>query len=291
MTNPFGQQIQDFYDASTELWEEVWGEHLHHGYYGDRNPRSLDRRQAQIDLIDRLLDWVNATGNAAPLNEQRQVLDVGCGVGGSSLHLWQKFHCRATGITLSPVQARRATERSQQAGASSSLGFLVADALGVPFVDETFDWVWSLESGEHMPDKTRFLEECYRLLKPGGTLMLATWCHRPLDSGRLSAAEVEQLRQLYQVYHLPYVISLPDYDAIAEGIGFENVQTEDWSTAVAPFWDVVMDSALDPKVILGVLLSGWETIQGALAMNLMRDGYKSGLVRYGVLSGRKPLEA
>ena len=38
MTNPFGQQIQDFYDASTELWEEVWGEHLHHGYYGDSPP-------------------------------------------------------------------------------------------------------------------------------------------------------------------------------------------------------------------------------------------------------------
>ncbi|MCH8507026.1 MAG: hypothetical protein LAT50_22345, partial [Ectothiorhodospiraceae bacterium] len=84
---------------------------------------------------------------------------------------------------------------------------------------------------------------------------------------------------------------LPDYEAIAEGIGFENVQPEDWSTAVAPFWDVVMYSALDTKVILGVLLSGWETIQGAVAMNLMLDGYKSGLVRYGVLSGRKPLEA
>ncbi len=288
MTNPFGQQIQDFYDASTELWEEVWGEHLHHGYYGDRPPRSLNRRQAQIDLIDRLLDWVNASGNGVPLNEQSQVLDVGCGVGGSSLYLWQNFHCRATGITLSPVQARRATERSQAAGASRSLGFLVADALGVPFADETFDWVWSLESGEHMPDKTGFLEECYRLLKPGGTLMLATWCHRPLDSGRLSATEVDHLRQLYQIYHLPYVISLPEYEAIAQGIGFENVQTEDWSTAVAPFWDVVLESAFDPKVMLGVLISGWETIQGAFAINLMREGYKSGLIRYGVLCGRKP---
>ncbi|USR89536.1 methyltransferase domain-containing protein [Phormidium yuhuli AB48] len=288
MTNPFGQQIQDFYDASTELWEEVWGEHLHHGYYGDRPPRRLNRRQAQIDLIDRLLDWVHATGNGTSLNEQSQVLDVGCGVGGSSLHLWQNLRCRATGITLSPVQARRASERSQQAGASGSLGFLVADALEVPFSDATFDWVWSLESGEHMPDKTRFLDECYRLLKPGGTLMLATWCHRPLDSGRLSATEVEHLRQLYQIYHLPYVISLPEYEAIAQGIGFENVQTEDWSPAVAPFWDVVLESALDPKVILGVLLSGWETIQGAFAINLMREGYQSGLIRYGVLCGRKP---
>lgn len=290
MTNPLAQQIQSFYDASTSLWEQVWGEHLHHGYYGDRGDRPVERRQAQIDLIEKLLHWVETCDNAAPLNPNTQLLDVGCGVGGSSLHLWNKYQTRATGITLSPYQANRAGERAREAKANGSLGFLVADALQVPFADNSFDWVWSLESGEHMPDKTRFLAECYRLLKPGGTLMLATWCHRPIDGeqGRLTADEVEHLSQIYQVYYLPYVISLPEYAAIAQSTGFENVQTEDWSQAVAPFWDDVIRSALDPAVALGVLLAGWETLRGAFAMGLMQDGYRKGLVRYGVLCAKKP---
>ncbi|MDC0835380.1 methyltransferase domain-containing protein [Geitlerinema sp. CS-897] len=289
MTSTLNRQIQTFYDSSTELWEQVWGEHLHHGYYGDRADR--DRQQAQIDLLERLLQWVEACGNATPLSPNTQVLDVGCGVGGSSLYLSRKYGTKATGITLSPVQVQRATERAAEAGRSSSLGFLVADALNVPFTDNSFDWVWSLESGEHMPDKTQFIEECYRLLKPGGTFVLATWCHRPISEpdGRLTASEIQHLSEIYQIYHLPYVISLPEYAEIADRVGFQNLQTEDWSRAVAPFWNDVLNSAFDPAVVLGILRSGWETLRGALAIGLMRDGYQRGLIRYGVLCATKPV--
>ena len=51
------QQIQQFYDASSGLWEEIWGEHMHHGYYGADGKLKKDRRQAQIDLIEELLKW------------------------------------------------------------------------------------------------------------------------------------------------------------------------------------------------------------------------------------------
>lgn len=40
----------------------------------------------------------------AGVTEAQSMLDVGCGIGGSSRHIAQKFNCKATGITLSPVQ-------------------------------------------------------------------------------------------------------------------------------------------------------------------------------------------
>ena len=285
MTSTLYQQIQQFYDASSGLWEEIWGEHMHHGYYGPSGNLKKDRRQAQIDLIEELLNW-------AQVQQAEQILDVGCGIGGSSLYLAEKFNAAATGITLSPVQAARATERARSAGMDTTThkpraDFQVADALNMPFADQSFDLVWSLESGEHMPDKVKFLQECDRVLKPGGTLIMATWCHRPIDTAPLTADEQKHLAEIYRVYCLPYVISLPEYGAIAHQLNFQNIRTIDWSTEVAQFWDLVIDSAFNPAAILGLLCAGWTTIQGALSLGRMRRGYQRGLIKYGLLCATK----
>ena len=280
MSETLYQKIQQFYDASSGLWEQIWGEHMHHGYYGVDGQEQKNRRQAQIDLIEEVLNW-------SGVQTAENILDVGCGIGGSSLYLAGKFNAQATGITLSPVQAARAKERAQDAGLSGRTQFQVADAQAMPFPDDSFDLVWSLESGEHMPDKTKFLQECYRVLKPGGKLILVTWCHRPTQNAPLTADEQKHLQDIYRVYCLPYVISLPEYEAIARQLPLNHLRTADWSTAVAPFWNIVIDSAFTPQAIFGLLTSGWTTIQGALSLGLMRDGYQRGLIRFGLLSGNK----
>ncbi|MGH1393596.1 MAG: methyltransferase domain-containing protein [Trichormus sp.] len=274
------QRIQEFYDASSGLWEQIWGEHMHHGYYGVDGTEKKERRQAQIDLIEELLSW-------AEVENVENILDVGCGIGGSSLYLAQKFQAQATGITLSPVQAARATERAKESHLSDRSQFLVANAQAMPFDNHTFDLVWSLESGEHMPDKTKFMQECYRVLKPGGKLIMVTWCHRPTDQLPLSADEQKHLEDIYRVYCLPYVISLPEYEAIARQLPLNNIRTADWSEAVAPFWNIVIDSAITPQAIFGLLRAGWTTIQGALSLGLMSRGYERGLIKFGLLCGNK----
>ena len=278
MTATLSENIRQFYDASSLLWEGVWGEHMHHGFYGLEGKRKTERRQAQVDLIEELLAW-------GEVQEACQILDVGCGIGGSTLYLAEKFQARATGITLSPVQANRATERAQEAGLPAE--FQVADALHMPFEDESFDFVWTLESGEHMPEKPKFLQECYRVLKPGGTLLMATWCHRSIETQPLEAQEQALLQKIYKVYHLPYIVSLPEYAAIATQLPLKNIRTTDWSDAVAPFWGEVIRSSLNPKVIWGILQAGWGTLQGALAMRYMSQGYREGVVRFGLLCGTK----
>ena len=285
MNNNLERDIREFYDASSGLWESIWGEHMHHGYYGRDGSYKLVRRQAQIELIKELLRWADCDGNNPPQN----IIDVGCGIGGSTLHLAQKFGSQATGITLSPVQASRAKERAAEAGLDSQVRFEVANALEMPFEDNTFDLVWSLESGEHMPDKTKFIQECYRVLQPGGKLILATWCHRETNSlaGELTPDEVAHLKEIYRVYCLPYVISLSEYRAIATERGFQNLRSDDWSMAVEPFWNVVIDSAIAPQAIMGLFKAGWQTIQGALSLNLMSRGYARGLIRFGLICATK----
>lgn len=280
------QRIQEFYDASTGLWEEIWGEHLHHGYYGINGRECKERRQAQIDLVEELLAW-------GQVQQPKEILDVGCGIGGSSLYLAKKYQARATGITLSPVQANRAKARAAIQGLGDRTTFLVADALEMPFADRSFDLVWSLESAEHFPDKQKFLQEAYRVLKPGGLLLMATWCHRPITpaTGELTSQEQQHLAEIYRVYCLPPVISIPEYKNLAQQVNFQNIRTADWSSEVAPFWDAVIASAFSGEAIIGLLQSlwqgKWQTIEGALVLGLMRSGYQRSLIRYGLLCGTK----
>ncbi len=275
------QRIREFYDASSGLWEQVWGEHMHHGYYRPGETKYKDRKVAQIDLIEELLIWANP-------DSPNSILDVGCGIGGSSLFLADRYNCQVTGITLSPVQAQRATDRAKAQNLDSQMQFQVADALAMPFSDRSFDLVWSLESGEHMPDKVKFLQECYRVLKPNGRLIFATWCHRNTETKPLTTDEKKHLQRIYDVYCLPYVISLAEYTKIARELNFQDIKTTDWSEEVAPFWDRVIDSALTPAVILNVLQAGLPTINAAISLRLMSRGYARGLVKFGLLTATKP---
>lgn len=76
------------------------------------------------------------------------------------------------------LQADRANGISQSQGMGSKVNYQVADALHQPFRDGQFDLIWSMESGEHMPDKAQFINELTRVCKPGGKILIVTWCHR-----------------------------------------------------------------------------------------------------------------
>ncbi len=284
--NNLFQRIQTFYDDSSRLWEQVWGEHMHHGYYGPTGSYRVERRQAQIDLMAALLAW--AVPREAP--SPQRILDLGCGIGGSSLYLAEKYDAEVVGVSLSPVQVQRAQERAREKGLGDRCRFEVANAMDLPFASGGFDWVWSLESGEHMPNKAEFLQSAWQMLKPGGRLILATWCHRPIHPGNgpLTPDERRHLQAIYDVYCLPYVIALPDYEAIAKELGFADLQTADWSVAVAPFWQAVINSAFAPSALFSLIKTGPKIVNAALSLRLMKWGYDRGLIRFGLLTAIKP---
>ena len=59
--------IAKFYDASSRLWEDMWGEHMHHGFYEPGLPLfsalSVDHRAAQVRMIEESLRWASIPGN------------------------------------------------------------------------------------------------------------------------------------------------------------------------------------------------------------------------------------
>ncbi len=112
----------------------------------------------------------------------QRVLEIGVGMGADYLE-WLKAGAQATGVDLSTSSIARARQRCELAGYTSDLHR--ADAERLPFLDATFDLVYSYGVMHHSPDTLQCLEEAWRVLKPGGEVRLMMYHHRSLTGAML----------------------------------------------------------------------------------------------------------
>jgi phosphoethanolamine N-methyltransferase len=106
----------------------------------------------------------------------KQVLDIGCGVGGPAIALAETFKAgRVVSIDIQPAQI----ERISRCVESMGLGGRVIPTLVVPgrlpFEDDSFDIVFSKEAINESSDKAFMFQEIFRVLKPGGWLLASDW--------------------------------------------------------------------------------------------------------------------
>ena len=254
---------------------------MHHGYYGRDGSKKINHQEAQVDMIEALIEWGNLP------DKVERIFDAGCGVGASSRYLVQRFPgATALGLTLSPVQAARGKALNERAGLSDRCEINEGDVYQTSEESGSYDLIWSMESAEHMGDKKALFDLFYRLLRPGGTVLMATWCHRD-EPPELTAVEQENLDKLCKLYHLPPWVSIPTLASAAQEAGFQNLKTDNWSAGIAPFWGAVIKESLKPKNWPGLLRSGPGTLKGAWAMRYMQKGFREGTIRYGMLTATK----
>lgn len=294
--------VAELYDRSSSVTEDVLGDHLHTGIYfvdgsshqeEEKAFASLPRpdliriiRAAQVRTIDEALRFAAVPDD--PRSRPKQIVDVGCGFGGTSKYLTKKYGATCHGITLSHVQAEKAQALAAAEGLADKVFFQVADALEQPFPDGQFDLVWSLECGEHIHDKRKFVSELVRVAAPGATIIILTWCHRDLSPSEesLKPEEKKLLKKICDAYYLK-TCSRANYVQLFESFSLQDIKTADWSAYVTPFWPTV-SRALTWKGVISIVCGGWKSIKAALAHSLMAEGHKVGMMRYAIITCRKP---
>lgn len=268
------------YDHWTEdgILEFYWGEHIHLGHYGSPLRRK-DFLTAKSDFVHEMVHW----GGLDQLSPDTTLLDVGCGIGGSSRILARDYEFAVTGVTISPQQVKRAQELTPK---GLNARFLVDDAMALSFPDASFDVVWSIEAGPHMPDKAIFAKELMRVLKPGGMLVVADWNQRDDRQKPLNFWERPVMQQLLDQWSHPAFSSIEGFAELLEATGFVEggVTTADWTEHTLPSWlDAIWQGVARPSGLVRFGLPGLiKSLREVPTLLLMRLAFGTGLCRFGM---------
>jgi tocopherol O-methyltransferase len=192
---------------------------IHHGYYEKGIRTHVQSVLNMNDYIGRLLK-LETKGN-----QTKQVLDAGCGIGGTVIYLAKKYpNVKFQGITIVPDHIKIAKNLAKQKQIARNTDFILADFIKTGFPANQFDAIYLIESASYAQKKQMLIQEMHRILKPGGTLVI-------VDCFRTAVLFNQLLNRFYiwfcKAWGLPNLISIEECEDILKTRGFQNITTKD----------------------------------------------------------------
>ncbi|XDG02189.1 hypothetical protein ABKA04_001804 [Annulohypoxylon sp. FPYF3050] len=251
-------RIKKHYEIASDYYYSLWGQHIHHGLF-----KSVDetKEQAQVNLINYLLE-------ISALPKGSKILDVGCGIGGTSRFLAREHGAEVTGITISGRQVQIAKR-------------LTGEEIGSASTIPPDDFLkYSGKEGKE-GGKVRFLElDAEKMLEH----------FRPtIEEGRSFDCVETDIKPIEDGMLLPRLYTVNEYVEFAEKAGFKIHQKPiDISKEVAKTWDISWSLVSSPSLWAFAISQGRDGLSFLQAFRAMRRGYANGTFRYAVMCFEKP---
>ncbi len=268
------QDICSHYNLTTVFYRLLWGRHIHHGLWSDQelaaNAVAAKSKVAQQRLTETL-----AAEAGIQLGEK--VLDVGCGMGSSAIHLAASFGCQVTGVTISSVQRRWAQCCARWHGVAKQSQFLCADAERIVLPPAAFDVVWSIECTEHFFDKPGFFQNVAQWLRPGGRVAICAW----LAGSSLDPNLAEQVHKVCEGFFCPSLGTKEDYSRWMSDAELKLVRYHDWTAAVDRTWEICCDRVQRTGMRWLARVIDRNSLMFLERFDTILQAYRSGAMKYG----------
>lgn len=278
----YHKNIIDYYAATENAYKDSWDLDnslaIHYGYW-DENVKNFP--QSLLRMNEVMIE-------AANIERTDNVLDAGCGIGGSSIFLAENVGCKVTGISLSERQVGKAEQLAVQKKIKDKVEFEVMDYCSTSFSNESFDIVWGCESICYAENKERFIKEAYRILRPGGRLVVADGFVTDFKNN-----DHPTIRNWLDGWQVNYLESLERFKQFMVDTGFVKILSKDISK-----YTTHSSRRLYKFYFLANLYLLWKTIsfsnhatemqkKNIAACKYQYQAMKKGLWQYGLIVGTR----
>lgn len=174
--SPYFNYLLKAFSNGNKAIERSFGQHIHWGYWERNDSASNGDKDYQRAAFQMSIELCKKAG----IQHEQKVLDVGCGFGGTLSLINVNFqHMELVGLDIDPLFLDRARHNVQLRD-TNHVSFINGNASSLPFPDNSFDRIISVQSIFQFPDRTQFLQEARRTLKPGGILSITDFLPSPL---------------------------------------------------------------------------------------------------------------
>src|SRR6266851_5798448 len=225
-------RVAALYESKTSAIIERYGPgprvHYHTGFVDESKelPTPASMRSQLVESQERMLKYASEFWTLQS-GEFRNILDVGCGLGGSAIFWAQEFDASVTAVTIAPSHLELIARFARQAGVESRVVPVLSDASAVPG-ERCYDAAIAIESSSLFPRRPWFQRLARLLRSKGGVFIYDCFLER------------REYEEPFNHHWCAHVGTVEEYAGAAQEAGFTLAAIEDTSLRTATFWKTTL---------------------------------------------------
>ena len=270
------RKVENLYSGGVENYADYHNGYLNFGLW----------ENGITDYVKAAENLVHRMGTLLGLDESSKLLDVAPGMGTQDIYLLKNFApLSIDGLDVTWKHIGHGNRRAKEAHADDRVKFHHGTATHIPFPDESFTHVLSIEGPEHFDTREKFLHEAQRVLQPGGVIAMADFIVKRPPGNLLEKFVAEAARKLWQVPRAN-VYPAEVYADKMRDAGFVNVELEETGATVIPGY---YSEQMRPEIIKEISrIRGFMLSRLSLLLDIaVYRGFTMGLLEYVLVRGER----